>query len=84
MNKDIKDIVIKTLSDHLGVEPDDIDEEDSFEHDLHMRVSDLSDLMETLETVKMGTGNIDLTEIETVSDLIDALGGESYSNNEQP
>lgn len=79
MNNDINDQVIKALSDHLGVEPEDINEEDSLEQDLHMRASDFSDFIESLPTKGIEVENIDLTEIETVSDLIDALGGESYS-----
>ena len=81
MNNEIKEKVIKALSDHLGVEPEDIKEEDSLEHDLHMRASDLSDLMENLETIGIETGKVALTEIETVTDLIDALGGEAYSDD---
>ena len=77
MNKDIKDQIIKSLSDHLGVEPEDIKEEDSFEDELHMRASDLSDFMSTLQDLGINTEEVDLTEIETVGDLINSLGGES-------
>lgn len=79
MNKDIKEKVIKILAEHLGIEPEDINDDDSFSHDLHMRASDLSDLMENLHTLNIETDNIDLTEIETVNELIDALGGETYT-----
>jgi acyl carrier protein len=79
MNKETNDQVIKALSDYLGVDPEDIKEEDSIYQDLHMQASDLSDFMETLQTLNIETGNIDLTEIETVEDLIDALGGEKSS-----
>ncbi len=78
MNKDIKKEVLKALSDHLGVEPDDIEEEDSLTQDLHMRASDLSDFMETLQTLNIETEKVDLTKVETVNDLIDALAGETY------
>ncbi len=81
-DKDIKEQVIKSLADHLGVEPEDIKDEDSLSADLHMRPSDLSDFMTNLQETNSEVGNIDLTELETVSDLIDALGGETYTNEE--
>ena len=83
MDKDINKKVIKILAEHLGVEPEDIDENDTFEHELHMRASDLSDFLGSLENTDFDTGNIDLTQIETVGDLIDALGGETFSDDGQ-
>lgn len=81
-DKTIRNQVIKSLADHLGVEPEDIDDEDSLTSDLHMRATDLTDFIESLQEVNSDAGNIDLTQIETVGELIDALGGESYSNAE--
>jgi len=77
MDKDTKEIVKKALSEHLGIDPEDINDEDSFEHDLHMRASDVSDLIEILNSENIDTGKVDLMEIETVSDLVNALNGES-------
>lgn len=83
MNKDIKDQVLKVLAEQLGCEPEDIKEEDSLSQELHMRASDLSDFMENLEAINIDTAKVDMTEIETVSDLIDALGGETFSDNDE-
>ncbi len=80
MNKDIKDNVFKLLSDYLGVEPEDISEEDSLYQDLHMRAPDLTDFVEILQSEGFETEGVDLTALETVCDLIYALGGETYSN----
>jgi acyl carrier protein len=80
MNKDIKDQVLKGLSDQLGLEPEDINDEDSIYQDLHMQASDISDFMERLQSLNIETGSVNLTEIETVTDLLDALGGETSSD----
>lgn len=82
MNKDIRDQVLKALSDSLGAEPEDISEDDSLSHDLHMRASELTDLMESLQGAGLDTDGVDLTEIDTVGDLIEALGGETYLDTE--
>ena len=73
-----KDInpVKKHLAEYLGVEIEDIDDEDSLTQDLHMRPSDLTDFLETLKTNNIDTNTVDLTEIETVGELIDAVNND--------
>lgn len=81
-DKNVREQVVKSLADHLGVEPEDIKDEDTLATDLHMRASDLTDFIETLQEVNSDAGNIDLAAMETVGDLIDALGGEAYTDED--
>ncbi len=83
MNKDIKEKIIEALSEYLGLEPQDISEEDSLYHDLHMKASDLADFLESLKSQEIDIDTIDLSEIETVGDLIEASEGESDDHESQ-
>lgn len=63
----------RILANQIGVEPEDIENDDSFSHDLHMSASDLTDFVHNLGKEGFETNSIDLSEIETVEDLIDVL-----------
>ena len=76
MNKeynDIKESVKKLLSDFLGIEPEDIEEDFSLTEDLHMKPTDLTDFMEILASKNYDIESVDFSEVETFSDLIDFL-----------
>ncbi|OGM15392.1 hypothetical protein A2V56_03050 [Candidatus Woesebacteria bacterium RBG_19FT_COMBO_42_9] len=70
---DSKTKIKELLSSHIGVEPEDIDEEDFFSEDLHMTPTDLTDFTHLLEKEGFNTTHLDFTELETVGDLIEAL-----------
>jgi acyl carrier protein len=74
---DIKETIKKLLAEHIGVEPDDIHDTDSFMDDLHMGATDLADFMEALDGNEIETSSLDLSSLETVKNLI-----ESISSNE--
>ena len=76
MNNNSKEFVLQTLAEYLGIEPADIKDEDSLDSDLHMQPSDVSDFTEMLQGKNIDTTSLDLTAIETVNDLIEALGFE--------
>jgi len=61
------------LASQIGVESDDIDEEDFFTEDLHMTPTDLTDFTNVLEKEGFNTTKVDFIEIETVGDLIEAI-----------
>lgn len=63
----------KTLAEFLGVEIEDIANDDSLLDDLHIQATDLSDLIHKLEEAGFDTSDIDLTMTETVNDLIESL-----------
>ena len=71
---DKKAQIIKLLAERIGVEPEDIDEDDAFLTDLHMNPAELSDFVHSLTSLDLDISRLDLTEIETVADLLEALG----------
>lgn len=76
--KDLNTNIKGFLSEYLGIEPDDISDEDSLVVDLHMKPTDLTDFVEKLDTEGMNTASLDLTEIETVADLVEKMGDNEY------
>jgi len=68
-----KELVRRELSDYLGLEPDDIEDDSSLTEDLHMKASDLTDFMEVLTRMGMETAGVDLMETETFLDLVESL-----------
>lgn len=76
MNKeynDVKESVKKLLCDFLGIEPEDIEDDFLLSEDLHMKPTDLTDFMELLDKKDYDIANIDFSEIESFSDLVDAI-----------
>lgn len=76
MNKeynDTKEDVRKILAGFLGIEPEDVEDDFSLKEDLHMKASDLTDFMQLLESKNYDIRSIDFNEVETFSELIDAL-----------
>jgi len=70
----LNDTKIKELLvNFIGVEQDDISEDDILTEDLHMTPADLSDFVHILEKEGFATSNLDFTELETVGDLIESL-----------
>jgi len=68
-----KETVRRELSNFLGVDTEDIEDDSSLTEDLHMKATDLTDFMEILTRMNMDTERVDLTETETFSDLLEAL-----------
>jgi hypothetical protein len=68
-----KSIVRQELSNFLGVDTEDIEDDSSLTEDLHMKATDLTDFMEILTRMDMETSNIDLSETETFLELVEAL-----------
>lgn len=61
------------LSEFLGTDAADINNDDSLREDLHMSPTDLTDFSQILTKNGFESDDIDLTEIETVTDLAEAL-----------
>ncbi len=66
------------LGNHIGIDPSEITDEDEFMTDLHMRASDLSDFLEELSADGLDTSELDLANIKTVGDLVEALSSHEY------
>jgi acyl carrier protein len=67
----MKDTLFSILGELIGVEPEDIKVEDSLRDDLHMNSVDLAELADRLSRENLEV--VDLSEIETVEELLDAL-----------
>ena len=76
----ISELVKEVLATQIGVEPDDIDEEDMLSDDLHMSPTDVSDFVGSLTTKGLDTKDLELTKIETVSDIIEGLSSIDLTN----
>lgn len=72
-SESITKITKEALAEHLGVEMDDIKDEDFFDEDLHLNFAELSDFVESLEEKNIDTQKLNISEIETVGDLIEQL-----------
>ena len=68
-----KDKVKSELANYLGIESADVEDESVLSEDFHMKPNDLTDFVESLTASGFDTSKIDLTEIETFGDLIEAL-----------
>jgi acyl carrier protein len=73
--------IINLLAEHLGVEPDDIQEEYTFTEDLHMNPADLADFVHYLKNSGINTETLDLPNLETVNDLIENIESETLTDN---
>jgi acyl carrier protein len=69
----MKNKLKELLANHLGVEIDDINDDDSFSQDLHISPLDLADFVNGLTEQGFDTSKVKLIEMETFEDLIEAL-----------
>ena len=75
MNNDsnkTKSAVKKLLADHLGIETEDIGDEDFLRDDLHMTPAEISDFIHLVEQ-KYGFDFEDISSIESFQDLTDEI-----------
>jgi len=70
----MKDTLFKILGEVIGVEAEDIHPEDSLRDELHMNSVDLAELADKLNNE--GVGPVDLSEIDTVEELLDQIGAD--------
>jgi acyl carrier protein len=71
---------VKTcLADHIGLDIEDISEDDTFMNDLHMRPTEFADFLEDLTEKGFDTSDLDLTSITTVGELIESLSSHVYT-----
>lgn len=75
-SQDIAKLIKSKLSRQLGIEPEDIGEEDLLTSDLMMKANDLADLLESLEEEGLDTSSVDFNDVESVGDLIEKLSDE--------
>lgn len=71
--KKYKKAIKKLLVEHLGIEIEDVTDDDSLKEDLHMNPVDLTDFNQKLITAGYDTEKVDFSEIETLNDLYEIL-----------
>lgn len=65
------------LADHIGVESEDINNNDLLLDDLHMTPSDLADFFMSLEAQGYDITKLNMGEIQSVEDLVENLSSEA-------
>lgn len=75
--KELKLKIKKLLSEFLGVDVADINDDDEFIQDLQMEPTSLFDFQEKLKSEGVTASDIDFKEIANINDLIDTLEGAS-------
>ncbi len=69
----LKGKIKSLLAEFLGVDTDDIKDEYSLTSDLHMTPADITDFLQILEANHINISEIDLAEVETFDELIEAI-----------
>ena len=69
----IKDLVIEKLAEHIGVEKEDINLDDSFIDDLHLNTIEITDFLQKLSENGIEIDESEFGSIDTVSDLIEYI-----------
>lgn len=64
----------EVLAAQIGVETEDLDNEDAFIEDLHMTNADLTDFGQKLQSMGADISLVDFSTIETIEELIEVLG----------
>lgn len=68
-----KKMIKRLLAERLGVEPDDIKDDDSFKEELHMNPIILTDFVQKLTENGYETESLDFSEIDNLIDLYEVL-----------
>lgn len=71
MSTNSKDKILDLLSTHLGVDRDDVAEDDSFREDLHMNAVEIADFASVLEKNDLVISPEELTKLTTVGELLE-------------
>jgi acyl carrier protein len=69
----MKDKIKNLLTNYLGVEPEDVSDDDSFVNDLHMSPSDVGDFLQSLDKGEFDSESHDLSQIDTLNDLYELI-----------
>ncbi|OGM09138.1 hypothetical protein A2159_01780 [Candidatus Woesebacteria bacterium RBG_13_34_9] len=73
-----ENIIKVTLAQFLGIEPEDINDDDSFVDDLHMTASEISDYLLVLQEKGIDISKLDINSLETISELTENLNLDEF------
>ena len=71
--------VTELLAKFLGVEPEDLNQTDSFTDILHMKPTDIADFLEIVKRNNLYLGDTDISEILLLSDLVEVVEANNLS-----
>jgi len=69
----IKQKIKTELSNHLGIDLEDIEDESTLTGDLHMKATEITDFMEILSSKGYESAGVNLADLETFEDLCEAV-----------
>jgi acyl carrier protein len=69
--KELRNRIKKILAELLGIEPDDIHDDDSFKEEFQMDAILLTDFLNKLEELGYDSSHIDFNEIDNISELLE-------------
>jgi len=72
-HSDINQKIKNVLAQQIGAEVDDIENEAFLDEDLHMTPADITDFIEKLSEKGFDVSALDLENLETVEDVVEAL-----------
>lgn len=67
----MRDEIKKVIADTLGIDVADIEEEQALRENLGVEVHNLTDILENLKALKVDIPSENLSEVESVGDLLD-------------
>lgn len=72
-----KNTIKAKIAEHIGVDVEDINDDDSFSEDLHMSPAEFSDFLGSLADLGVADAHsLDLTSSSTVDELIDEVSSQ--------
>ena len=77
-NNQTTKIIKRVLSEITGAEEEDIRLSDSFREDYHMSSVDIADFIEKLQSSGIDTSKIEISEMQTLEDLVEFVGEEDF------
>ena len=69
----MKDKLKQLLAEQIGVDPEDLNDDDSFLEDLHMGPAEITDFSQKLGEEGFDIEQIDWGTVETLGDLVERL-----------
>lgn len=79
-NEELEKRIKGIIADLIGVDPEDVNPEDTFENDLSMSATELTELSQSLQKNDIDVGIEELAEFETVSELIEHIASEEIGS----
>jgi len=71
-----KKIIKARIAEHIGVDIEDVKDEDTFSEDLHMSPAEFSDFLGSLSSLGVDAHSMDISTSSSVEELVDAVSSQ--------